>query len=602
MIELCGYFHDTGMALPDWSFKLLEDVEGENYTFHSNKPITSISAELRTKPDMMRKKYDEIKDLFFCPASENELFSFLAQEIWDYECYRMGLSDPPPGVNRATYLLETRQEYLRSTHGRRSQSYAKNISNKLSILGEYDSGVIAESVGIICCGHIQDIKEIQTMKSEIQICRGKPFGKELTYNERYIAMLLRLGDVIHFSSDRTSRTLYAEHTPMNPVSDSHWQVKIDNLHYRIEQVNGNTNITYFAGFRNPQLYYFLHEYLDWVDEELQYYAAFVQDMEQIHKTEAVRYRLGLPTKVNRDGVKALGYMPDDKLRFRLEQQKIVQLLMGMRLYSDEFMCLRELYQNALDACRCMRAQNQKSGLSGDLAIEFGLDTDASGVYLFCRDEGIGMTKQVVMNYLLRVGNSYYKSADFRRENIGWENAVAPISEFGIGLLSCYMIGTRIEVITRHYSSNSEPYWVCMEGTEAYGYFRNITPDIDEWVGKHGTIVKVYLKASFKEKIHSYFPENITDSIYQLNLYISRLRRTGRREAESEISIAPKVKNEIELFYSSLYWKIQQFIYFPETGIPIYILDKQSNRTLLIASNNYYNLPQKLGQLVKEPLI
>ena len=158
MIELCGYFHDTGMALPDWSFKLLEDVEGENYTFHSNKPITTISAELRTKPGMMRKKYDEVKDLFFCPDSESELFSFLAQEIWDYERYRMGLSDPPPGVNRTTYLLETRQEYLRSTHGRRSQNYAKNISNKLSILGEYDSGVIAESVGIICCGHIQDIK------------------------------------------------------------------------------------------------------------------------------------------------------------------------------------------------------------------------------------------------------------------------------------------------------------------------------------------------------------------------------------------------------------------------------------------------------------
>ena len=598
MIELCGYFHDTGMALPDWSFKLLEEVEDENYTFHSNKPITSISTELRTKPNMIRKKYDEVKDLFFCPNSESELFSFLAQEIWDYECYRMGLSDPPASMDRSTYLLETRQEYLRSTHGQRSQNYAKNISKKLSILDEYDSGVIAESVGRICCGHSQNIKEIQSMKAEIQICRGRASGKELTYNERYIAMLLRLGDVIHFSSDRTSRTLYAEHTPMNPVSDSHWQVKIDNLHYRIEQANGSTNIAYFAGFKNPQLYYFLHEYLDWVDDELQHYAAFVQDMEQIHKTEAVRYRLGLPTKVNRDGITALGYMPDDKLKFRLEQQKIVQLLMGMRLYSDEFMCLRELYQNALDACRCMRAQNKKSGLSGDLAIEFGLETDNGGTYLFCRDEGIGMTKQVVMNYLLRVGNSYYKSADFRRENISWENVVAPASEFGIGLLSCYMIGTRIEVITRHYSHNSETCWVCMEGAEDYGYFRNITPDIDEWVGKHGTIVKVYLKDSFKGKVHSYVPKDIVDSIYQLNLYISCVEQADRQEKEALLNeISPKVKDELELFRSTLYWKIQQFIHIPEKGIPVYILDERSNRVFMIASNNYFDFPQKLGQLI-----
>ncbi|MCH5279515.1 MAG: ATP-binding protein [Christensenellaceae bacterium] len=593
MIELCCYFHDTGMAVPDWSFELLEAVESENYRFHSNSSVTTIETELR-QPGKLSKSYDEVKELFFCPKDEKGLLSLLAQEVLAYERYRMGVPEQPKGMDRRTYLKVTRQEYLRSTHGKRSKTYAEHIGKMLSVLSKSDSGNIAKSVGKICCGHCTDIKEVQELSTQIRICKGKFLGKELTYNERYIAMLLRLGDVIHFSSDRASRTIYAEHTPMNPKSDSHWQVKFNDLHYRIEQLDGRTHIAYFAEFEDPQLYYFMHDYLNWVDDELQYYAAFIQDMERFDKTTAARYRLGLPTKVDRDCIEALGYTPDHKLKFRLEQQKILQLLMGMRLYSDEFMCLRELYQNALDACRCMRAQNNKNGLSGDIAIKFGLSTDDGGKYLFCRDEGTGMTKEVIMNYLLKVGNSYYKSADFRRANMGWQNSVAPVSEFGIGLLSCYMIGKRIEVITKHYSDNSKLYWVCMEGAEDYGYFRDVTPDVSEWVGRHGTIVKVYLKKEFEEEVNSYIPENPEDDIYQLKLY-SHAREADN--AEKTINISDEVKGRLELFEKSLYRRIQQFVHIPETDIPVYISNDSSEKVKLTTSINRYDFLRRLEQLI-----
>ena len=49
------------------------------------------------------------------------------------------------------------------------------------------------------------------------------------------------------------------------------------------------------------------------------------------------------------------FVPVRGLSFSLEQKRILELLMGVRLYKDEHACLRELYQNSLDACKCMIA-------------------------------------------------------------------------------------------------------------------------------------------------------------------------------------------------------------------------------------------------------
>lgn len=598
LIELCCFFHDTGMAMPDWGFALLKQVEADGYVYHSQQPISSITGELKRDPSKLAVRYEDVKDLFLCPGSEKDLLDFWAKEILAYERYRMGIPAPAEGQDRAVYDRLARQEYLRGTHGKRSRAYAEHIDRKLTVLDQYDARVVAQAVGDICLAHGQDIQRVRALDTSVRICRGKCSGDALTFNTRFIAQLLRLGDIIHFSADRASRTLYAEHMPMDPDSDRHWKVKLSELHYQIEQQDGRTNILYVAGFTDPKLYYFLQDYLDRVDEELQNYATFVQDMEQTDKHDAGRYRLGLPTNVDRSGIRSLGFTPDERLKFRLEQQKIVELLMGMRLYSDEFMCLRELYQNALDACRCMRAQNQKSGLSGELAIEFGLGEDEHGTYLFCRDEGVGMRKQVVVNYLLRVGNSYYRSADFRRENILWDNAVAPISEFGIGLLSCYMIGSRIEIITRHYSRDAEACWVCMEGAEDYGYYRAVTPDVEEWINGHGTIVKVYLKDAFRQRIDPFLPDDPADAVYQLDTYDSQVNnaRMLRERQTPAFDLPPEHKERLDRFRNSLYRRVQEFVSIPEDGIPVYILGECGSRARLITSSDPYDLPRKLPLL------
>lgn len=59
-----------------------------------------------------------------------------------------------------------------------------------------------------------------------------------------------------------------------------------------------------------------------------------------------------------------------------------------------------------------------------------------------------MDEYIIENYLLKIGNSFYNSRDFYRKQSQWGVSYTPISQFGIGILSCFIIGSRIEIVTK----------------------------------------------------------------------------------------------------------------------------------------------------------
>jgi len=65
--------------------------------------------------------------------------------------------------------------------------------------------------------------------------------------------------------------------------------------------------------------------------------------------------------------------------------------------------------------------------------------------LTCEDNGVGMNQELVERYLIRIGSSYYGSSDFRRQGLDFK----PISHFGLGMVSCFMLSDQITVETQH---------------------------------------------------------------------------------------------------------------------------------------------------------
>jgi molecular chaperone HtpG len=121
-------------------------------------------------------------------------------------------------------------------------------------------------------------------------------------------------------------------------------------------------------------------------------------------------------------------------QFRVDLRGIVDVL-SHHLYSSERVYLRELVQNAQDAIRARTDLGHD--VTGSIEIEPAWGTRP----LVVSDNGIGLTSGDMTDLLAIIGRTSKKD-DFavaRRHLLG---------QFGIGLLSCFLVADSIEVVSR----------------------------------------------------------------------------------------------------------------------------------------------------------
>ncbi|MFD9906865.1 caspase family protein [Streptomyces sp. NPDC059063] len=156
------------------------------------------------------------------------------------------------------------------------------------------------------------------------------------------------------------------------------------------------------------------------------------------------------------------------LRFHLAQTEVRELLMGEQLYGGEpQLALRELYQNAMDACRyrAMRWRYLDSAgpapapWTGRISLTMG--EDGRGRYVECRDNGVGMSAEQLKYTFTRAGSRFEQSKAFRREQSRWLRhssalRLYPNSRFGIGVFSYFMLADEMTIVTRQVSPEGIP--------------------------------------------------------------------------------------------------------------------------------------------------
>lgn len=165
----------------------------------------------------------------------------------------------------------------------------------------------------------------------------------------------------------------------------------------------------------------------------------------------------LPARISADGVVPAEGTFTSGARFRLDDRRGRGLLTGTQLYKDRGLAVRELYQNALDACRYRRARTQFLERSGrpvhpyEGRIEFVQGVDEDGrEYLECVDDGIGMGEAELRGLFSHAGARFAEQPDFLLEQAQWERVEPPVrlhpnSRFGIGVLSYFMLADEIRV-------------------------------------------------------------------------------------------------------------------------------------------------------------
>ncbi len=566
-----AYLHDCGMAISDYEKKVLELTEGTDEKYIANDSLKNDGKKCleyveaknfigKNKKLIYKDFNDEIQNWLFVPHTENELIDYLSRMLIDYQEFRNGnYTIIKECTDFSKTNLSLRVEYIRRTHHKRISEYLRNWGKtQFSAFPVTGMGQrIANDLAAICEAHGEGSEYLKKLGTNVSY-----YGSETT-NLQFVAMLLRIGDIVHFSNDRAPIILRALHHFESDYSFQQWKIKSNGVSYNVS----NDTIAFRAFITDPEDYYKLQEYVDGIDYEIGLFTKLTLAWNK-------KYHIPLKEKVDRKNISFDDsvFTPVPGLKFTLNQSKILKLLMGVGLYKNKYACLRELYQNALDACRCQIAKDGAVGKISTGKIEMGLGEENGEKYLYCLDNGKGMSKAIIENYLLKIGNSYYQSPEFYQEQAKTGYKFTPTSQFGIGILSCFMIGHKMEITTKEEKGD---YVSCIiNGSREYFYYKNPNIIDKDLVNNSGTIVKVFLTNEISEQINTSEIENLGFVSYDNNGYIQRLR--------------PDLSSDYSKWENSLYKIVDNFVVIVPEQIELYIRWNNGNKQKILSKPIIYS--------------
>ncbi len=129
--------------------------------------------------------------------------------------------------------------------------------------------------------------------------------------------------------------------------------------------------------------------------------------------------------------------------FQVNLRGVIDLLSD-HLYSGPHVYIRELLQNGIDAITAR--QQVDPSHAGAVKLEIIEGSDSRPTTLVAYDNGIGLTEDEVHEFLATIGQSSKRDTLERQDFIG---------QFGIGLLSGFVVSDEIVVITRSVKSGAK---------------------------------------------------------------------------------------------------------------------------------------------------
>lgn len=152
----------------------------------------------------------------------------------------------------------------------------------------------------------------------------------------------------------------------------------------------------------------------------------------------------------------------EQLEFQAETRQLLDLMIHS-VYSNKDTFLRELVSNSSDALDKLRLEAYRDKDldvdTSDLHIE--IDADPQGRTLTVRDNGIGMSRDEVVNLigtLAKSGTGELRRTLAEAKESGAGNAEDLIGQFGIGFYATFMVADKVTLTTRRAGESSATRW------------------------------------------------------------------------------------------------------------------------------------------------
>src|SRR5579863_5241037 len=151
--------------------------------------------------------------------------------------------------------------------------------------------------------------------------------------------------------------------------------------------------------------------------------------------------------------------PSQAQPFQADVAKLLHLMVHS-VYSEKSVFLRELIANAADACERLRyeAIAAPALLGDDPKPHITLRLDADKRQLTVEDNGIGMSRDEMVEALGTIARSGTKAFLDRIEAAQKDEETALIGRFGVGFYSAFMVAERVDVISRRAGADVAFVW------------------------------------------------------------------------------------------------------------------------------------------------
>lgn len=243
----------------------------------------------------------------------------------------------------------------------------------------------------------------------------------------------------------------------------------------------------------------------------------------------------------------------EQLEFQAEARQLLDLMVHS-VYSSKDSFLRELISNASDALDKLRLESLRNkdldAETSDLHIEIDVDKDART--LIVRDNGIGMTREEVVDLIGTLAKS--GTAELRQKLRAAKNAAASeelIGQFGIGFYSTFMVADRVELRTRKAGESNATRWVS-SGDGTY-----TVESVDG--APQGTSITLHLKPEDAEdELHDYTSEwkirelvkRFSDFIaWPIRMQVERRTPAAEEDGEENVTVETQTLNSMKALWA-----------------------------------------------------
>lgn len=447
-------------------------------------------------------------------------------------------------------------DYFRSRHADNS---LKAIANTDSVLAlDLPKAIVPtrliSMMGAVCRSHTLNFNEVMSLP---QVENG--IATDMAH-PRFVACLLRLGDILDIDNNRFSDVFMKTISEMPELSQLHKDKHLSITHLRIDSKYIEVN----AKCKSPRVAKVTKDWFSWIKEEV--------NNQTLRWNTIVPDDIScyLPTISHLD-IEIEGYdnlstieMP----QFTIDVNKALELLQGKNFYKDPFDSIRELLQNAVDSTLLKLYKNTEVVRNGidvsflnaakQFPIHVEVRRDSNGIIqVSISDKGLGISKQQ-LKFLSNTGSSSKNvlKQDIIRNMPEW---MRPSGVFGIGFQSIFLLTDRVDIETKDFFTDE-----CIS-IEMYNPRSKMKGDIYIKPCSHMYDSGFKLSFSLREECNRQKRES--------NDFFDEIH-----EEDSVVSICEKVKQYAEMSFFPIYCNTEyieresNLFFDQETGIELKFAD------------------------------